>query len=108
MSRRAYIAGPMSGLPQHNYPAFLSAEATVAAAGFVPINPAKNGLPADAPWERHMRRDIGLLVTCDVIVMLPGWSQSRGATLENKIARTLGMKVIDLEDVGHFQEGRAA
>lgn len=105
MKRRAYIAGPMTGLPQHNYPAFLSAEADVAAAGFVVINPAKNGLPASAPWDQHMRRDIAMLVTCDVIVMLPGWSDSRGATLENLIARRLGMKVIELHEVA---ERRAA
>lgn len=84
----------MSGLPDFNYPSFRAAETKLRQQGFEPVNPVNNGLPAEAPWQQHMRADIALLVTCEAIVMLPGWRQSRGACLEHHIAKRLGMDVI--------------
>ena len=44
---RIYIAGPMTGLPDSNYPAFHAAEARLQALGHEPHNPARNpGRPA--------------------------------------------------------------
>jgi hypothetical protein len=92
---RVYISGPMTGMPELNAPAFNAAEQQLAAAGYEPVNPVNNGQPNDAPWHQHMRADIAMLVTCEAIVMLPGWQASRGATLERHIARRLGMLAID-------------
>jgi hypothetical protein len=33
-------------------------------------------------------------VTCDAIQLLPGWENSRGATLEHHIAVALGLQII--------------
>ena len=38
-----YIAGPMTGLPDLNYPAFNAAEEALTAAGHAVLNPARNG-----------------------------------------------------------------
>ena len=40
-----------------------------------------------------MRADIAQLVTCDRIHLLPGWSRSKGASLEHHIGRALGLLV---------------
>jgi len=91
---RLYIAGPMTGLPEFNIPAFNAAEAALNAAGFETRNPARHG--AGEPgleWSDYMRRDIPDLLECDAVALLPGWGASRGATLEVHIAETLGMPV---------------
>lgn len=99
--KRVYVAGPMTGLPEFNFPAFHAATATLRARGLDVINPAEftpdlDNVPA---WEDCMRRDIAALVTCDSVVLLPGWEASRGATLEHLIATKLGMQVQLLEDL---------
>ena len=102
---RVYIAGPMSGLPDFNYPAFNQAEDVLRDLGFYPRNPAKNGLPAGSAWSDHMRADIRMLTTCDAVFMLKDWQQSRGATLEHHIAQTLGLHIVYQQQE---QEARAA
>lgn len=92
-AKRLYVAGPMSGLPEYNYPAFKAAAAELRECGFEVICPAENGLPADAPWIDHMRVDIGHLLTCSAVAVLPGWENSRGARLEVHLARELGLTV---------------
>lgn len=90
---RLYVAGPMTGLPDYNYPAFKEAAATLRACGFEVACPAENGLPPDAPWEDHMRVDLGHLLTCSAIAVLPGWEHSRGARMEVDLAKSLGMPI---------------
>ena len=41
-----------------------------------------------------MRKAVAQLTTCDVIAMLPGWSESRGSLIERQLAITLGMQAI--------------
>lgn len=83
----------MSGLPEMNFPAFTAEAARLRRMGITVVNPACNGLPANADWNDHMREDIRLLMDCDTIHMLPGWQKSRGATLEHQIAVALGFSV---------------
>jgi hypothetical protein len=94
---RTYLAGPMSGLPAFNYPAFHAAAARLRATGAHVENPAENPVPACGTWAAYMRMALAQLVTCDTIALLPGWSASRGATLEHKVAVELGMRVIILD-----------
>ena len=89
--KRAYLAGPMTGLPELNFPAFHMVTAELRAAGLVVINPAEINADPAAGWNECMRQDIAQLVTCDLIVVLPGWDRSRGASLEVFIAEKLGM-----------------
>lgn len=88
-----YLAGPMSGLPDYNYPAFAEAAQRMRRAGFLVVNPAENGLPASAPWESHMRQDLHAMLDCQGVALLPGWEASKGAQLEVTIARALSMQV---------------
>lgn len=89
-----YIAGPMRGLPDFNYPAFANAAARFRALNLAVINPAENfGGRQDLEWETYMRADIGHVLTSDGIVMLEGWEGSEGATLEHSIATAIGLEV---------------
>lgn len=88
-----YIAGPMSGLPDFNYPAFHAAAKDLRGLGYQVENPAENSVPACGSWEGYMRLALAQLVRCDEIHLLRGWSQSRGAKIEHAIARELGLVV---------------
>lgn len=90
---KLYLCGPMTGLPDYNYPAFRDGANQLRTAGFEVFNPAENGLPADAPWAEHMRVDIINLMTCQGVAVLPGTDTSRGAKLELHNALELGMPV---------------
>jgi hypothetical protein len=88
-----YLAGPMTGLPDFNYPAFIATAQRMRRAGFYVVTPAENGLPASAPWAAHMRRDLHAMMDCQGVAVLPGWEASRGAQLEVTVAKALGMPV---------------
>ncbi len=90
---KIYIAGPMSGLVDFNFPAFHKMAASFRAKGFEVVNPAEINEDISASWVSCLRADIRELVTCDAIVMLAGWEKSKGATLEKHIADQLGMEV---------------
>jgi hypothetical protein len=90
---RVYIAGPMSGLPDLNYPAFDEAAKRLRDLGHHVENPAENPTPRCGSWSGYMRLAIAQLVTCDEIHMLPGWGQSRGALIEHALAVELGLLV---------------
>jgi len=96
--RRIYIAGPMTGLPEHNFPAFHAAAQRLQEAGWETVNPAENfDGRTDLPRETYLRADIELLATCDAVAMLPGWEDSRGAKLEYLIAWELAMPILDAQ-----------
>lgn len=92
--KKIYIAGPMTGRVNLNFPAFHAAAAQLRAEGYSVANPAEFQQPDDATWEFYMRKDISELVKCDAIYMLQGWIGSRGANLEHTIATALSMEVI--------------
>lgn len=92
---RVYISGPMSGYVDYNYPAFNAEAAALRALGFYVENPAENQVPACGSWQGYMRNAIAQMMRCDVVVMLPGWEQSQGATLERSIAKQLNIPVTE-------------
>lgn len=88
-----YLAGPMSGLPDLNFPAFHAETARLRLAGHEVVNPAEVNPDHEMPWAECMRRDIPAMLTCEGIALLPGWERSRGAKLEHHVATALGMRV---------------
>ena len=90
-----YLSGPMTGLPQFNYPTFYAAAAKLRALGYVVENSAENPEPLCKSWAGYMRLALAQLVRCEIIVRLPGWQNSRGAVIESSISRILGMDVQD-------------
>ncbi len=92
-ARSVYIAGPMTGLPEYNFPAFNEAAEVLRAQGETVYNPADHGLIQGALWDDYLRFDIGNLVKCESIYLLPGWSNSKGARTELKLAKKLDIVV---------------
>ena len=93
-----YLCGPMTGLPDHNRPAFFAAAEQLRSAGYMVINPAANNVPVSAPWQSHMRADIAEMVNvCDAVATLPGCEYSKGARIEITLATGLGWRVFPVE-----------
>lgn len=90
---RLYIAGPMTGLPDYNFPAFNQAAVDLRALGYDVANPAKNGADPSKPWDWYMRCALTQMLVCDGVAVLPGWAASRGASLEVHVARRLEIPV---------------
>lgn len=91
---KLYIAGPMTGLPEFNYPAFFAAAEQLSTAGHESINPArKDGREGCRSWLDYMRAALRDVADADGIATLPGWQDSRGAALEVHIARSLDLPV---------------
>ncbi|MCJ8207678.1 DUF4406 domain-containing protein [Pseudomonas sp. RGM2987] len=96
--KRIYISGPMTHILDLNFPAFHAMAASLREAGHIVTNPAELN-PAGGTWSECMRRDIAALMDCDTVATLPGWQDSRGASLEVHIAKALCMKVVDAHDL---------
>jgi nucleoside 2-deoxyribosyltransferase len=97
---KLYICGPMSGMKDHNFPAFYDAEEVLIKAGYEVVNPAtiSKTLPANSLWNEYIKADIPHLVKCDGVAYLPGHSHSRGATLEIGIASALSIPCYPVHD----------
>lgn len=89
-----YCSGPMTGKPEFNYPTFNKVAATLRAKGYEVINPAETaGGTTRLSRATFLRIDIGYVMAADAIVLLPGWSDSQGATLEVMVAHSLGLPI---------------
>lgn len=112
-----YVAGPMRGYPEFNFPAFAQATARLRAEGHVVFNPAEKDIEhhdgvdisvgnitgsIDQAASQHgfsLRRALGddlawICANADAIYMLKGWGDSKGANAELATAEALGLEVI--------------
>jgi len=95
-----YLSGPMTGLPDYNYPAFRSAAETLRGYGQQVFDPSEafEGR-TDLPKEVYMRKDLEELLRADVVALLPGWQNSSGAQLEVEVAKQCGIPIRLLEEL---------
>lgn len=94
--RKIYISGKITGNPHYMVEFILAETEIIEGVDSVAeiINPARLELIDGATWSDYMKRDIELLVGCDIIFMMKGWRRSKGARLERHIAKKLGMEII--------------
>ena len=116
MVKRIYIAGPMTGYPEFNFPAFFEAEDKLRAEGWEVDNPADkeqeteleaNGSYANGDAKLAIEKgfdfrkaymwDLEKVVMGDGIYMLQGWEQSPGARGEHAAAVALKKHYPDYE-----------
>ena len=88
-----YIAGPMTGLREFNYPEFHRVDALLRRAGHQTINPARHEVRPDWTWADYMRHGIRDVTEAQGLALLDGWERSKGATLERDIADALALPV---------------
>jgi nucleoside 2-deoxyribosyltransferase len=98
-----YVAGPMTGLPEFNYPAFNAAARMLAGFGYDVLNPVDaeqhNPTPGTPQaWDWYMRHALRMVLQADGIALLTGWENSRGAAVEVFVAHALGIDALPLED----------
>lgn len=80
---KVYISGPITGIDSELCRArFAAAKKELHQRGMEPVSPLENGLPDDAPYDEHMKRDLEMLADCSIIYMLNGWERSKGCRIE--------------------------
>ena len=104
-----YLAGPMSGYEEHNYPLFARVARHLRDVGYDVVSPHELApLPDDGfnseEVFRRLRMDARALSECTGIILLPGWSKSIGAKWELQIALGLRMQVLYWNQVGILQD----
>ena len=97
--KRIYISGPMSGMPEHNFPAFNAEAARLRALGYDVVNPAELNPDPEKTWHDCLRTDLMELLTCDAIALLAGWQKSAGAHLEIHVAHRVGIDIVEAKDI---------
>lgn len=114
--KEVYIAGPMSGYPEFNFPAFFSAQAMLVAAGYKVWNPAAKDDEADVKSDESFKTgddqqlmksgwdfkeaylwDVTKVIQSDAIYMLPGWERSAGARGEHAVAISIQQRYPEYE-----------
>ena len=111
---RLYLAGPMTGYPEFNFPAFEAAATDLRRMNYVVWSPHEsdleaawkaehaatyspaNGDPGGSGMESHrffLAVDLQHVCTSDALAVLDGWQASLGARIETYVAFQLDMPV---------------
>lgn len=93
--RRLYVAGPMSGYPDNNYPAFHAVAEKLRFLGYDVVSPAEAGVPGKGRvhYTDLIRDDLRLMLDCDGVATIDNWWESTGARNEVQVAGILKMPV---------------
>jgi Domain of unknown function (DUF4406) len=107
---KLFLAGPMTGIEDKNYPLFNRVTAEFRNVDFQVCTPTEffDG-KTDRERKEYMSESIKWLVQADTIVLLPGWEKSPGAYLLASIAKELELICVEYaendEDVPLIGEG---
>lgn len=103
-----YLAGPMRGYPDFNFPAFHAAAADLRAKGWTVLSPAEADLAQGFDPTKNtldgfdmsaaLVRDVEMVAKSDAVILLPGWRKSKGSGIEYAVARYLGRKCYEYGD----------
>ena len=125
---KIYLAGPMRGIPEFNFPAFNKGAAMLRAEGHEVFNPAeRDAKEYGAEFTQYVKdhqtsdeKDVAkfgctirdcltadlhwICTQADAIALLPGWDNSKGVRAELATANALGLQVtylVALEEGGY-------
>lgn len=94
-----YLAGPMSGYPEYNFPTFVWFAEALRMSGIKIAAPHEidHGETPETrgslSYRTYMDAGLAMLETCQGIILLPGWPQSSGACAELSRSIDFGMPV---------------
>lgn len=113
---KIYLAGPMRGYPNFNFPAFDYAAARLREQGHEVFSPADHDRDTDPRIENNptgdaaiAEKETGFTIRdalgadlawicrfAEAVALLPGWEKSTGATAERATAIAVGLTIIIL------------
>ena len=124
---RIYIAGPMRGYPEFNFPAFRDMTSWLRSKGHEVFSPAERdnqthraeferGNDKDSEAEAAAQHGFSLrealaddmqwiALHADAIYMLVGWEQSKGARAEHALAQALGLMTFYQSGIEDYDAG---
>jgi hypothetical protein len=118
---RYYLAGPMTGYPQFNFPMFDRVASELRLRGLAIVSPAEMDSEAvraaalassdgklqpgdkiaDETWGEILARDVRVVADeIEAVIVLPDWHRSRGARLEVFVALLCSKPVLAYSSAG--------
>lgn len=101
---KIYVAGPMTGIPEHNLPAFSAATKRLRKEGHVAFSPPEEDIKIFGSIENAMKyntyrnamkTDLNwILDNAEGIYLLKGWENSKGTAVELALANLLKLEVM--------------
>ena len=88
---KVYIAGPMTGLPLYNRPAFNRKACELISKGYTPIHTAD--MPLGLEYEEYMEESFNRLKECEAVLLLEDWDLSPCAMREIYFAHQNGIRI---------------
>lgn len=94
---KIYLAGPMRGYPEHNFPEFHRVAALLRDTGHEVFNPAENDADRASRGLTTTIRDVlgddlkWICAHADAVAVLDGWIHSMGARAEVATAKALDL-----------------
>ncbi len=121
MSKPYYLAGPMTGIPKFNFPAFVTAAVWLRQIGYEIISPAEQdsptvqaaafasqdgalleGMIGGESYGEILARDVRIVMDkAGGIILLPSWQNSRGARIETFVAMVCGHPIFEYVVAAH-------
>lgn len=96
--KRIYIAGCVTDggrITEDGYrQKFDEAAISVRLMGHTPIDPTRLPHNHQRRWQDYMIEALHAMIDCDVVLALPCWRRSRGATIEVQLALRLRKEVV--------------